>query len=52
MVNLMRFLIVMASVISLFVLSPLKAQRMSRRALTGEVKDMRKVNSLQQGENR
>ncbi len=52
MVHLMRFLIVMASVISSLLLSPREAQRMSRRTLTGEVKDMRKVNSLQQGKNR
>jgi len=51
MVNLMRFLIVMASVISLFVLNPLKAQRMSRHELKGEVKNMRKAENMQQREN-
>ena len=35
MVHLMRFLIVMASVVSLSVLSPRQAERMSRRTLKG-----------------
>jgi hypothetical protein len=51
MVGLIRLLIVIASVVSLFALSPRKAQRMSRRALTGDVKDGRAVENVQQGEN-
>ena len=39
--GLIRFLMVMASVVSFFVLSPRKSQRMSRRALTGDAKDGR-----------
>jgi len=50
MVGLIRFLMVIASVVSLFVLTPRKAQRTSRRLLTGE-KDGPKMGNAQQGEN-
>jgi hypothetical protein len=51
MVGLIRFLMVIASVVSLFVLSPQKAQRMSRHGLTGEVKNMREAENMQRGKN-
>ncbi|MFY9940104.1 MAG: hypothetical protein WAK33_24700 [Silvibacterium sp.] len=51
MVGLIRFLMVIASVVSLFVLSPQKAQRMSGSALTGDVKDMREIENVQRGRN-
>ena len=51
MVGLIRFLIVIASVVSLFVLSPRKAQRKWVNALTSDVKDRRTMENVQHGEN-
>jgi hypothetical protein len=47
MVDLMRLLMVIAFTVSLFVVSPRQTRRKSRRALRGEVKDVRRTDNRQ-----